>query len=116
MPRYLSVGPELGHDLVEPDVGGLQGLVEHVEAGGAHVKSSHDRTVVLAGERTVPSAVPTLSMLFVRRNRLKVPAKFSSHMVFPLRRCRAGPDPWIIAGGFGQRDGTRAATAAAAGI
>src|SRR5205807_4187175 len=29
MPRHLAVGPELGHDLVEPDVGGLQGLVDH---------------------------------------------------------------------------------------
>src|SRR5215831_1189894 len=37
VPRDLSVGPELGHDLVEPDVGGLQGLVENVETGGAHV-------------------------------------------------------------------------------
>jgi hypothetical protein len=37
MPCHLSVRPELGHDLVEPDVGGLQGLVEDVEAGGAHV-------------------------------------------------------------------------------
>jgi hypothetical protein len=25
VPHHLSVGPELGHDLVEPDVGGLQG-------------------------------------------------------------------------------------------
>jgi hypothetical protein len=37
MPRHLPVGPKLGHDLVEPDIGGLQSLVEHVETGGAHV-------------------------------------------------------------------------------
>ena len=53
MPRYLSVGPELGHDLVEPDVGGLQGLVEYVEAGGAHViLDDRDRGSLLRGTRS----------------------------------------------------------------
>jgi hypothetical protein len=29
-------GPDLIHDLVEPDVRGLQRLIENVEAGSAH--------------------------------------------------------------------------------
>jgi hypothetical protein len=48
---------------IEPDVGGLQRLVEHVEAGGAHV-ILHDRDLVLSfGERALASAVPA-SLLF----------------------------------------------------
>ena len=63
MPGYPSVGPEFSHDLVEPDVGGLQRLVEHVEAGGAHV-ILHDRDLVLSfGKRALASAVPA-SLLF----------------------------------------------------
>lgn len=35
-PGQLPVGTDLIHDLVKPDVGGLDGLVEYVEAGCAH--------------------------------------------------------------------------------
>src|SRR5262249_50562604 len=57
MPRDLPVRPELRHDLVEPDVGGLQSLVENVEVGGAHVVLPMIATAVF-GERTLPSSVP----------------------------------------------------------
>src|SRR5437868_10333111 len=36
MPRHLPVGPDSRHDLVEPDIGDLQGPVKDVEACGAH--------------------------------------------------------------------------------
>jgi len=36
MPGDVTVGAELGHDLVEPCVRGLKSLVEDVEAGRAH--------------------------------------------------------------------------------
>jgi len=50
----------LTHDLVEPDVGDLQGLVEDIEAGGTLMSSlPNDCTAALLEERTVPCAVPT---------------------------------------------------------
>src|SRR5262249_57702911 len=49
---------EIRHDLVEPDVGGLQGPVENVEAGCAH-DVPHDRTAVAdEGERRRRVTVP----------------------------------------------------------
>ena len=55
------------------------------------------------------------AMLFVRRNRLKVPAKFSSDIGLSPDDGVQGPEPLGSLRGFDQRDGTRAATAAAAG-
>ena len=36
MPREAPVRPNFVHDFVQPDVGGLYGLVENIQAGGAH--------------------------------------------------------------------------------
>src|SRR5215471_3329920 len=42
----------ISSDLVEPDVGGLLGLVEDIEAGGLMSNLPHDRTAALLEERT----------------------------------------------------------------
>jgi hypothetical protein len=52
----------------------------------------------------------------IRRNRLKVPAKFSSDIGLSPDDGVQGPEPLGSLRGFDQRDGTRAATAAAAGM
>src|SRR5262249_57639147 len=81
MPRHLAVGPELGHDLVEPDVGGLQGLVEHVETGGAHVSPPMIAPRFWSGNawcrlqfRRVDAVSVSAEMFQRLGSRLKVPA------------------------------------------
>src|SRR6266498_1428914 len=104
MPRHLSVGPELGHDLVEPNVGGLQGLVEHVEAGGAHVSPPMIAPWFCSGNAPCRPQFQRLvaGCSRIRRNRLKVPAKFSSDIGLSrsgrLCRCKTGTHG-IVAGG-----------------
>ncbi|GAB2801460.1 hypothetical protein GCM10027040_31520 [Halomonas shantousis] len=36
MPGDLTILPEIGHDIIEPDMGGMQRLVENLKSGFAH--------------------------------------------------------------------------------
>jgi hypothetical protein len=36
MPSDMPIGPEIGHDFIQPSVGGLQRLIENIETGSAH--------------------------------------------------------------------------------
>src|SRR5687768_15279766 len=52
LPRELPIGTEPVHDLVEPDIGRLERLVEDFESGGAHRRSSfHANPRSIANDR-----------------------------------------------------------------
>src|SRR3954453_23411738 len=36
MPSDMPIGPEIGHDFIQPSVGGLQRFIENIETGSAH--------------------------------------------------------------------------------
>src|SRR5262249_40153309 len=69
MPGDLSIRPEVGHDLVKPGVGRVQGLVEYFEAGCTHGVASCHGSGPSPKERPLTHGVPNLIPAFLRHSR-----------------------------------------------